>query len=288
MFFHDKRLQFKVKAEEPDALLAAKCQELIGGVYGEMTVANQYLFQGWNCRGPAKYKDMLLDIGTEELAHIEMLATLVSQLVAGAPLATQEAAADSSAAVAAVMGGMNPQHAIVTGGGAAPADSTGFPWQGRYVTASGNLLADFRSNLSAESNGRLQAIRVYNMTDDPGVKETLRFLIARDTMHQNQWIAAIEDLQAEGYDTTPVPGGFPLDEEMRSVSYQFWDLSKPGTESSQGRWASGPAPDGKGTFEYLENPQPLGEVPPPPASDPRLYDTTQVPPQQVAVQQPTA
>lgn len=93
------------------------------------------------------------------------------------------------------MGGMNPQHAIVNGLGASPNDSVGYPWTVRYTIASGNLLADFRANLNAESQGRLQVVRLYEMTSDHGVRDMLSFLIARDTMHQNQWLAAIAELE---------------------------------------------------------------------------------------------
>ena len=81
MFFHRKELQFEAEPDRPDPLFAKKLQELIGGQYGEMSVAMQYLFQGWSVRGNETYKDMLLDIGTEEIGHIEMLATMVSRLL---------------------------------------------------------------------------------------------------------------------------------------------------------------------------------------------------------------
>src|SRR4051794_30146161 len=158
MFFHDKRLQYNAKPDRPDPLYARKLQEILGGQWGEITVAMQYLFQGWNCRGPMKYRDMLLDIGTEEMAHVEMLATMVCRLLEGASAEAAEEAAKNSSVIGAILGGtnprdqiiasaMNPQHLIVSGLGATVADSVGFPWQGRYVTASGNLLADFRYNL---------------------------------------------------------------------------------------------------------------------------------------------
>jgi hypothetical protein len=79
---------------------------------------------------------MLLDIGTEEIAHVEMLATMIGWLLQGAPLSEQEAAVAGNPAVAAVMGGMNPQHAIVNGLGVAPNDSVGFPWTARYIVSS--------------------------------------------------------------------------------------------------------------------------------------------------------
>lgn len=285
MFYHTKKLQYFRPPEKPDPIYAKKIQELIGGTFGEMTVMMQYLFQGWNCRGPAKYRDMLLDIGTEEIGHVEMLATMIAHLLNHAPIKLQEQGAQDPV-VGAVMGGtnpqdvivdvmaaaMNPQHAIVSGLGATAADSVGFPWNGRFIVASGNLMADFRSNLHAESQGRLQAVRMYEMSNDAGVKDTLSFMIARDTMHQNQWLAALEELKADGLEDTPVPSSFPLELEKREFAYQFWNHSD-GTESAQGRWAQGPTPDGKGQFEYVENPKPLGPEPLPPIPDPRLHGT---------------
>jgi Mn-containing catalase len=285
MFYHDKRLQYFTPPDRPDAIYAKKLQELIGGVYGEMTVMMQYLFQGWNCRGPAKYRDMLLDIGTEEIGHVEMLATMMAYLLDRAPLKDQEKAAEDPI-VNSVMGGsntrevitdviaasMNPQHAIVSGLGATAADSVGFPWNGRFIVASGNLLADFRSNLNAESQGRLQAVRMYEMSDDHGVRDTLSFMIARDTMHQNQWMAAIADLEESGLETSPVPSSFPESAQKGEFAYQFWNHSK-GTDSAEGRWAKGRSMDGKGEFEYIANPEPLsGEVLPPPGN-PNLHTT---------------
>ncbi|MBW4610187.1 MAG: manganese catalase family protein [Hassallia sp. WJT32-NPBG1] len=286
MFYHKKQLQYFKPPEKPDAVYAKKTQELIGGVFGEMTVMMQYLFQGWNCRGPAKYRDMLLDTGTEEIGHIEILATMIAHLLDDAPIKMQEEGA-LDAVVGAVMGGsnprevimaaaMNPQHAIVTGLGAQPADSVGYPWNGRFIASSGNLLADFRSNLHAESQGRLQAVRLYEMSNDPGVKDTLSFLIARDTMHQNQWLAAIEELQADGLESTPVPSSFPQNLEKREHAYQFWNHSE-GTQSAEGRWAQGPSPDGKGQFEYVAEPQPLGPEPILSQPDPRLHGTLKSP-----------
>ena len=157
MYTHDKRLQFEAKPERPDPLMARRVQELIGGQYGEITVMMQYQFQRWNCRHPVKYKDLIMDTGTVEIGHVEMLATMVARLLEGAPLETQEAAMASDPSIAAVIGGMNPQHAIVTGSGAAPRDSNGVPWSGAVIIASGNLLADFYANVNAESQGRLQS-----------------------------------------------------------------------------------------------------------------------------------
>jgi Mn-containing catalase len=265
-------------------------QEVLGGQWGEISVMMTYLFQGWNCRAPAKYRDMILDIGTEEIAHVEMLATMIARLLETSPVETREDAAKNSA-IGAVMGGsrledvimagMNPQHAIVSGGGATPTDSVGYPWNARYTIASGNLLADSRFNVTAESQGRLQVCRLYELTDDPGVRDMLSFLIARDTMHQNQWLAAIQELEEDGLETTPVPSSFPQERELSEVAYQFLNFSE-GTESANGRWARGPSMDGKGEFSYIPQPPAMGEtVTQMAAGDPLLHGTPKksMPPQ---------
>lgn len=275
MFRHSSRLQFEAKPDNPDPLFARKLQELIGGAWGEMTVATQYLFQGWNCRVSGKYKDLIMDTATEEIGHVEMLATMVARLLEGAPSEVTADAVSGNAAVAAVLGGMNPQHAIVGGGGAMPADSNGNPWLGSYIVASGNLLADFRVNAAAEAQGRLQTARLYNMTDDQGVRSMLQFNLARDTMHQRQWLAAIQDLREEGLEDTLVPNAL-LDEENSEHAATLWHLSD-GASAATGRWASGTTPDGNAEFRFIETPEPLGGPGSAPAPDPLLYATATEP-----------
>lgn len=286
MFMHVKELQYQAKPDKPDPLFARRLQEVLGGQFGEMTVMMAYLFQGWNCRGAEKYRDMLLDIGTEEIGHVEMLSVMIARLLEGAPLSMQEDAAKVPV-VGAVLGGsdtreaifagMNPQHPIVNGLGSQPKDSMGVPWNGNFIAASGNLLADFRWNLMAESQGNLQVGRLYEMTEDQGVRDMLSFNLARDIMHQNQWAAAIEELQRDGLADFIVPGTMPLDRIRRDHASTFWNLSV-GEESGQGRWAQGPTMDGLGEFQYLANPQPLsndtGVAPQP---DPRLHGTAMQP-----------
>ncbi|RKN15308.1 manganese catalase family protein [Micromonospora musae] len=273
MFSHLKDLQFEAKPDGPDAAFARRLQEILGGKWGEMTVANQYLYQGWNCRLPGKYKDLFLDVGTEEMGHVEMIATMITRLLENAPLSLQEAAAEENPMVGAIYGGANPAHFIHGGGGALPVDSVGVPWNGSYITASGNLMADFYLNVAAEAQGRLQVARLFNMTDDPGVKQLLRFLLARDTMHQNIWLAAIEQLKEDGLEEMPVPEAFPDSGELtEEFGYTYLDFS-PGTDASEGRWAAGPTPDGKGEFRYDNSPRAHAPEPVLPPGDPRLYGT---------------
>ena len=276
MFFHRQELQHKASPDKPDAVYARKLQEVLGGQYGEITVAMQYGFQSWNTHLPGKYRDLLFGIGTEEFGHVEMLATMIAQLLEKAPLGITDDDVQSDPTVAAVIGGTDLQHAIVAGAGARPVDSMGNPWSAGYITASGNLLADFTANANAEMQGRLQVARLYHMTDDHGVRDLLSFLLARDTMHQNQWTAAAAELRAEGLEDLPVPSNFPLGKEDRDVSYQYINFSN-GTQADQGSWASGPTPDGKGEFSYVPEPPQGVPMPPPTHPDARFYGTTEIP-----------
>jgi Mn-containing catalase len=277
MFRHERRLQYDARPERPDAALAKHLQEILAGQASETTAMLQYLYQGCNCRGPAKYRDMLMATAAEEVGHVEMVATMIARLLEKAPVTDQEAAAAGGGSpVAAVMGGMHPQHFITAGLSALPRDSAGNPWNSSFVWGTGNLLADFRANVALESTGRLNLCRVFQLTDDRGVRDMLRFLIARDTMHQNQFLAATAELEDSGLEETPVPSAFPRDEELRDASYQFWNLTD-GTAAADGRWAHGKTPDGRGKFEFLKDPKPLGGEPELGVSNPRALGTVSKP-----------
>jgi Mn-containing catalase len=258
MFRHIKDLQFEAKPDGPDAAFARRLQDALGGRWGELTMANQYLFQGWSCRLPGKYRDLLLDVGTEEMAHVEMICTMIARLMQDAPLSLREAAAEENPVLALAFGGGNPAHLVQAGGGALPMDSNGVPWNGSFVTASGNLLADFHLNATAEAHSRLQLARLFHMTDDPGVKQMLRFLLARDTMHQRLWLAAIEDLKVDGIEDMPVPEAFPDAAGESAYAETYLAFSAGGTP---GPWAE----------PYDADPQPQGAPPVLPPGDPRLY-----------------
>ena len=256
MFRHTKQLAYKVRVDKPNPVFAKMLQQAIGGIEGEMRVMNQYLFQAWNFRGPARYRDMLLNTGTEEIGHIEMLATAVALNLENAPAQIQEDVAANDGFMAAVMGGEMPRHILSSGLGSMPVDSNGVPFSGAYVVATGNLAADMHANIAAEGGGRVLATRLYEMTDDPGMKDMLSFLIARDTMHQNQWMAVLEELKDMGM---PVPSDFPQEKEAHEHSYEFFIHSDAGV-AEDARWASGPSVDSKGKFT-VRDAEPLGEEP---------------------------
>ena len=270
MYRHTKELQWSAKPDKPDALYASKLQEVIGGQFGEMTVMMQYMWQGWACRTPGKYKDMILDIGTEEIGHVEMLTTLLARLLEGAPAETQAEAAAGNPALAAVLGGQNPQHAIVSGGFSMPTNSMGVPWSAGYIVASGNLLADFRHNVAAEAQGRLQVSRLIGMTDDPGVKETLSFALARDTFHQQQWLLGIEQLIEDGH-TDGIEDSRRGEEApgLNSVYFSFHE----GSTAHEGRWAQGATLIEDGEISFEEGRALTDDVQELPAPDPELFAT---------------
>ncbi len=259
MFYHDGgKLQFEVKVDKPNPVFANALQQAIGGIQGEIRVCLQYLFQAWGARGPKKYRDMLLETGTEEMGHIEMLSTAVALNLEGAPGSMQEAAAKDPI-IHAAMGGMNIQHAITSCMAAMPVDASGVPFNCSHVYASGNVAADMLSNVMAESTGRMLAVQLYKMTDDQGMKDMLSFLIARDTMHQNQWLAAWEELG--GRNNHPIPNNFDQSVEPEDYNYTFYTFNiDPSAKGPQGNWSSGESFDGKGQFSQKPM-TPVGGVP---------------------------
>src|SRR3954469_20095654 len=120
MFFHDGgRLQYNVRVDKPNPIFARMLQQAIGGVEGEIRVCMQYLFQAWGCRGPKKYRDLLLETATEEIGHIEMLATAVALNLEGAPTSFTDHAAQDGV-VHAILGGMSPRQYLSAGLAALP------------------------------------------------------------------------------------------------------------------------------------------------------------------------
>jgi Mn-containing catalase len=228
-------------------MYARLLQQAIGGPEGEMRVMNQYLFQGLNARGPVRYRDMLLSTATEEIGHIEVLATAVALNLEGAKSAMVDEVA-TNPVVAARMGGVEPRHFLSTGMGATPADANGVPFSAGYIDAGGNLRADMRANVAAEAIGRTLAARLYEATDDAGMKDMWRFLIARDTMHQQQWLAVLEELE----DPANAPGDFENEGEFAEIAYGFFAHHEDAPPPPDARWTSGPSLDGKGQFHVVD------------------------------------
>ncbi len=259
MFYADGKTQYTVRVDRPDPIFARAMQQAIGGVEGEIRVMMQYLFQAWGQRGPKKYREMLLAVAAEEISHVENLATAVALLLEGAPTQLQEEAAKDGA-VNCVLGGMNLRHYLSAGFAATGENANGVPFNMSHVYASGNIAADMYANVAAEATGRVLATRLWHMTTDTGMRDLLAFHIARDTMHQQQWLAVLEELG--GYEKQlPIPNDVPPEANPEKYAYVFYDCRiGDNLQPLEGRYTHGPSLDGKGEYS-VEPGRPFGTEP---------------------------
>jgi Mn-containing catalase len=215
MFLHVQRMINEIVPDEPDPAAANALQEGLGGQFGEMRTMMQYLFQAFNFRGaPAAkpYKDLLYGVGTEEIGHVELIATTIARLTDGSPRykgkATKpldEPGEGGATPLAMALSAGNIHHYLVGAQGALPVDAVGNPWSGSYVYNSGNLVLDLLYNLMLESTGRLQKCRLYEMTDNKTARSTISYLIVRDQAHENAYAKALESLGVDWGKTLPIP-----------------------------------------------------------------------------------
>jgi Mn-containing catalase len=196
MFMHNKRLQYTVRVAEPNPRLATMMLEQFGGADGELAAAMRYFTQGIG-ELDAGRKDMLLDIATEELSHLEVIGSIVAMLNKGVKAQLAEGAMEEAELYLAIgSSGASAKEALLFGGGPSLTDSAGVPWTAAYVDSRGEPTCDLRSNIAAESRAKIVYERLINITDDPGIKEALGFLMTREVAHQKSFekaLYAIED-----------------------------------------------------------------------------------------------
>jgi Mn-containing catalase len=240
MFLHTQQLINEIVPDEPDPAAANALQEGLGGQFGEMRTMMQYLFQSFNFRGDPSskpYQDLLYGIGTEEISHVELIATTISRLLDGSPAyqgkktdPIDKPGAKGATPLSVALDHSNIHHYLVGAQGALPVDAAGNPWLGSYVYNSGNLILDLLYNLMLESTGRLQKCRIYEMTDNKTARSTIAYLIVRDQAHENAYAKALESLGVDWGKTLPIPKTsaerFPevkklLNQGLQSVQYTF-------------------------------------------------------------------
>ncbi len=180
MYHHVKKLMFTVNVDTPDPRFGNMLLEQFGGANGELAAAMQYSIQGLNCDDQAR-KDMLMDIGTEELSHLEVIGTLARMHLK--PMKTSREAAEA-----------DPLIAIAGGGGVALTNSMGNAWTADYLKITGELDVDLRSNIAAEARAKIVYERLMNFTDDPGSLQALQFLMTREITHMKAFMTALESL----------------------------------------------------------------------------------------------
>ncbi|WP_175108585.1 manganese catalase family protein, partial [Pararobbsia alpina] len=178
MFIHNKRLQHTVRVAAPNPGLANLLLEQFGGPQGELAAACRYFTQAVSEEDPGR-KDMLFDIATEELSHLEIIGSIVAMLNKGAKGQLAEAVDSEAELYRSLTGGGNDSHitALLYGGGPALTNSAGVPWTSAYVDTIGEPTADLRSNIAAEARAKIVYERLMNVTDDAEIRETLGFLM---------------------------------------------------------------------------------------------------------------
>jgi len=191
MFVHNKRLQYTVRVGETNPVLGSLLLEQFGGPDGELAAAMRYFTQGLAEDDPGR-KDMLLDIATEELSHLEVIGSIVAMLNKGVKAQLAEGSMKEAEFYRSLTaGGDSHTQAILFGGGPALTNSSGVPWTAAYVDSRGEPTCDLRSNIAAESRAKIIYERLINITDDPGIKEALGFLMTREIAHQKSFEKAL-------------------------------------------------------------------------------------------------
>ncbi|MGW0891568.1 manganese catalase family protein [Saccharopolyspora sp. NPDC002578] len=213
MFFHVQKMINEIVPDEPDPGAANALQEGLGGQFGEMRTMMQYLFQSFNFRGSQArpFRDLLHGIGTEEISHVELIATTIARLSDGSaryngtPTDLDEPASGGATPLSNALSDGNIHHFLVGAQGALPVDAVGNPWSGSYVYNSGNLVLDLLYNLMLESTGRLQKCRIYEMSANRTLRSTVAYLIVRDQAHEHAYAKALESLGVNWSKTLPIP-----------------------------------------------------------------------------------
>src|SRR6201995_5209824 len=191
MYHHVKKLMFTVRVDEPNVRFGNMLLEQFGGANGELAAAMQYSIQGLNCEDPDR-KDLLMDIGTEELSHLEVVGCL-------ARLHLKPSKFDREAAES------DPLIAIAGGGGVNLFNSQGNAWTADYLKITGELDVDLRSNIAAEARAKIVYERLINFCDDAGTKDALQFLMSREITHMKAFTAALGSLGKARFTIGQIP-----------------------------------------------------------------------------------
>jgi manganese catalase len=231
MYLHVKKLMYTVHVGDPDPRFGRMLLEQFGGANGELAAAMQYSVQGLNCEDPA-LKDLLMDIGTEELSHLEVIGNL-------ARLHLRPTKSDRNAAYS------DPMIAIAGGGGVNLYNSQGDPWTADYLKITGELDVDLRSNIAAEARAKIVYERLVNHTDCAGTKDALQFLMTREITHMKAFMLGLESMGKDPLSIGKIP-------PTPGVVDQFFNDST-GSDGEGEKDVRGPWNQGNG-WHYVEPP----------------------------------
>jgi Mn-containing catalase len=257
MFYHVKDLQFNARVSRPDPAFATLLLEQFGGANGELAAALRYFGQAFGAKNPYPDKyDLLMDIATEEFSHLEVVGATIQMLLTGINGDLKNAAESSE--IMQLLNGkaakeqiihqamVAPQFFVGSGGGPAYTNSQGVPWSAAYINGDvqGELTAELRSDIAAESRAKMVYEYLLQFTDDPYVKETLQFLMTREVAHFQMFQAALETIQPNF-----PPGTLQADPRYSTL---YFNLSS--GNSLRGPWNQGETPVTGETWQFVEDP----------------------------------
>ena len=242
MFLHNKRLQYTVRVAEPNPGLANLLLEQFGGAQGELAAASRYFTQALAEDDPGR-KDLLMDIATEELSHLEIVGSIIVMLNKGAKGRMAEGVEEEGELYRSLNGAGSDSHitSLLYGAGSPLTNSAGVPWTAAYIDTIGEPTADMRSNIAAEARAKIVYERLMNVTDDPGVKDALGFLMTREIAHQLSFEKALHAIQPN-FPQGKLPG-------MPEFTQVYFNMSQ-GAQDVRGPWNQGEE------WTFVEDPQP--------------------------------
>ncbi len=239
MFMHNKRLMYTVRVAEPNPVLGSLMLEQFGGPQGELAAAMRYFGQAIAESDPGR-KDLLLDIATEELSHLEVIGTIICMLNKGVKGKMAEGMEEAELLAEITAGGESHTASLLYGGGAALMNSGGAPWSASYVDTIGEPTADLRSNIAAEARAKVIYERLINVTADPGIKDALGFLMTREIAHQKSFEKALYAIEPN-FPSGKLPG-------VPEFTDKYYHLSRGDGEAHKGSWNSG------AQWEHIDDP----------------------------------
>lgn len=257
MFYHVKDLQYNARVSKPDPAFATLLLEQFGGANGELAAALRYFGQAFGARKPHPDKyDMLMDIATEEFSHLEIVGATIQMLLTGINGDLKDAAEnseimqllDGKAAKENMIhqGIVAPQFLVGTAGGPAYTNSQGVPWTAAYINGDvqGELTADLRSDMGAETRAKMVYEYLMQFTADPYIKDTLRFLMTREIAHYQMFEAALGTMQPN----------FPMGTLQSDPKYSNLYFNMSNGNNARGPWNQGESTQFGETWQYVEDP----------------------------------
>lgn len=182
MWVYEKKLQYPVRVSKCDPQMAKFLMEQYGGADGELAAALRYLNQRYTI--PDKVIGLLTDIGTEEFAHLEMIATMIYKLTKDATVEQLEAA------------GLGPHYAAHDSA-LFYENASGVPFTAAYIQAKGDPIADLYEDIAAEEKARATYQWLIDLTDDVDLQDSLKFLREREVVHSLRFKEAVEMIKGD-------------------------------------------------------------------------------------------